>query len=133
MSEVNKTNWLDLTKKILLIAIVAILVNFPGLYLIKKNQTQVGVVDVQTLLLEHEKEVTKELYSNAAVFQNADGTGVNNAALEQKTKQFVQKLEASIEAINKDCNCVLINKAALLTQSGKVKDYTEEVRKALKE
>jgi Skp family chaperone for outer membrane proteins len=133
MSEENKTNWLDLTKKILLIAIVAILVTFPGLYLVKKSQAQVGVVDVQTLLLEHEKEVTKELYSNAAVFQNADGTGVNNAALEQKTKQFVQKLEASIEAINKDCNCVLINKAALLTQSGKVKDYTEEVRKALKE
>ena len=97
----------------------------------KQSQTKVGVIDVQTLLLEHEKKVTQELYANQGAYQSADGMQANAGAIEQKTKEFLQKLEGSIDEINKDCNCVIINKAALLTQTGKVSDYTDEVRKAL--
>lgn len=127
----KKMNWLDRSVDILKIALIAVVINLPLHYLMKQSQTKVGVIDVQTLLLEHEKKVTQELYANQGAYQSADGMQANAGAIEQKTKEFLQKLEGSIDEINKDCNCVIINKAALLTQTGKVSDYTDEVRKAL--
>lgn len=127
----KKMNWLDRSVDILKIALIALVINLPLHYLMKQSQTKVGVIDVQTLLLEYEKKVTQELYANQGAYQSADGMQANAGAIEQKTKEFLQKLEGSIDEINKDCNCVIINKAALLTQTGKVSDYTDEVRKAL--
>lgn len=133
ISEKNTSSdkWLNVSKFILSTALIALVVNFPGLYMVKKSQSKIGVVDVQALLLEHEKKITQELYANQGLYQNSDTASLNNGAIEQKTKQFVQKLESSIDEINKNCGCVLINKAALLTQSGNVFDYTQKVREAL--
>lgn len=125
----DKINWLEVTRNILVIAFVAFLVNAPSLYMLKKSQVKVGVVDVQALLVEHEKKVTQALFANQNMYEQADSP--MNGVVEQQTKIFVKTLESTIEQINKDCNCVLINKAALLTQSGKVTDYTQQVREAL--
>ncbi len=124
-------NWLDGTRNFLIIALIALLINLPALYFLKQGQTKIAVIDVQALLTEYEKKVTAELYANQGGYQSAEGMQANSGFVEQKTKQFLQKLEGTIEQINQDCNCVIVNKAALLTQSGKVTDYTDEVRKAL--
>ena len=133
ISEKNTSSdkWLNVSKFILSTALIALVVNFPGLYMVKKSQSKIGVVDVQALLLEHEKKVTQQLYANQGLYQNSDAASLNSGAVEEQTKQFLLKLEGSIDDINNNCGCVLINKAALLTQSGNVVDYTQKVREAL--
>ena len=129
VSKIDK--WISGLKFVIATALISLLVTFPGLYLVKKSQVKVGVVDVQALLVEHEKKVTQQLYANQGLYQNSDATSLNSGAVEEQTKQFLLKLEGSIDDINNNCGCVLINKAALLTQSGNVVDYTQKVREAL--
>ncbi|EMR8015431.1 hypothetical protein AABF64_002117 [Acinetobacter baumannii] len=123
--------WLNITKFVMATAFISSLITIPGLYILKQSQTKIGVVDVQALIMEHEKKVTQQLYANQGAYQSSDSAALNSGVVEQQTKQFVQKMEASIDQINKSCGCVLINKAALLTQSGNVSDYTQTVREAL--
>ena len=129
VSKIDK--WISGLKFVIATALISLLVTFPGLYLVKKSQVKVGVVDVQALLVEHEKKVTQQLYANQGLYQNSDAASLNSGAVEEQTKQFLLKLEGSIDDINNNCGCVLINKAALLTQSGNVVDYTQKVREAL--
>lgn len=129
VSKIDK--WISGLKFVIATALISLLVTFPGLYLVKKSQVKVGVVDVQALLVEHEKKVTQQLYANQGLYQNSDAASLNSGAVEEQTKQFLLKLEGSIDDINNNCGCVLINKAALLTQSGSVVDYTQKVREAL--
>lgn len=127
----SSDKWLDMTKFVMAIALISSLITIPGLYIVKQSQTKIGVVDVQSLIMEHEKKVTQQLYANQGAYQSSDAVSLNSGVVEQQTKQFIQKMEASIDDINKNCGCVLINKAALLTQTGKVSDYTQTVREAL--
>ncbi|CAM0776424.1 hypothetical protein [Acinetobacter beijerinckii] len=127
----SSDKWLDMTKFVMAIALISSLITIPGLYIVKQGQTKIGVVDVQALIMEHEKKVTQQLYANQGAYQSSDAVSLNSGVVEQQTKQFIQKMEASIDDINKNCGCVLINKAALLTQTGKVSDYTQTVREAL--
>ena len=129
VSKIDK--WISGLKFVIATALISLLVTFPGLYLVKKSQVKVGVVDVQALLVEHEKKVTQQLYANQGLYQNSDAASLNSGAVEEQTKQFLLKLEGSIDDSNNNCGCVLINKAALLTQSGNVVDYTQKVREAL--
>ena len=129
VSKIDK--WISGLKFVIATALISLLATFPGLYLVKKSQVKVGVVDVQALLVEHEKKVTQQLYANQGLYQNSDAASLNSGAVEEQTKQFLLKLEGSIDEINNNCGCVLINKAALLTQSGNVVDYTQKVREAL--
>ena len=129
VSKIDK--WINGLKFVIATALISLLVTFPGLYLVKKSQVKVGVVDVQALLVEHEQKVTQQLYANQGLYQNSDAASLNSGAVEEQTKQFLLKLEGSIDDINNNCGCVLINKAALLTQSGNVVDYTQKVREAL--
>ena len=129
VSKIDK--WISGLKFVIATALISLLVTFPGLYLVKKSQVKVGVVDVQALLVEHEKKVTQQLYANQGLYQNSDAASLNSGAVEEQTKQFLLKLEGSVDDINNNCGCVLINKAALLTQSGNVVDYTQKVREAL--
>ena len=129
VSKIDK--WISGLKFVIATALISLLVTFPGLYLVKKSQVKIGVVDVHALLVEHEKKVTQQLYANQGLYQNSDAASLNSGAVEEQTKQFLLKLEGSIDDINNNCGCVLINKAALLTQSGNVVDYTQKVREAL--
>ncbi len=128
----KKIDWLDLSKNFIIMALIAVVVNLPFFYMLNKKQTKIAVVDVQTLLIEYEKKITAELYANQSPYQSGDGMASNSGEIEKKTKDFLQKLEGTIEEINSECNCVIVNKAALLTQSGLVTDYTGRVREALK-
>ncbi|WP_340601063.1 hypothetical protein [Acinetobacter sp. HZNU-JH01] len=123
--------WLNITKFVMATAFISSLITIPGLYIVKQGQTKIGVVDVQALIMEHEKKVTQQLYANQGAYQSNESAALNSGVVEEQTKQFVQRMESSIDEINKDCGCVLINKAALLTQTGNVSDYTQTVREAL--
>lgn len=123
--------WLNITKFVMATAFISSLITIPGLYIVKQGQTKIGVVDVQALIMEHEKKVTQQLYANQGAYQSNESAALNSGVVEQQTKQFVQRMETSIDEINKNCGCVLINKAALLTQTGNVSDYTQTVREAL--
>lgn len=125
--------WLNITKFVMATAFISSLITIPGLYIVKQGQTKIGVVDVQALIMEHEKKVTQQLYANQGAYQSNESAALNSGVVEQQTKQFVQRMETSIDEINKNCGCVLINKAALLTQTGNVSDYTQTVREALAE
>ena len=59
VSKIDK--WISGLKFVIATALISLLVTFPGLYLVKKSQVKVGVVDVQALLVEHEKKVTQQL------------------------------------------------------------------------
>lgn len=112
------------------VALIAVIVNLPALFLLNKNQVKVGVVDVQSLLMEHEKKLTSQIYGQVGIAGGVEGAAAS--IVESQTKDFVEKLEKAIDQINADCGCVLVNKAALLTHSGNVTDYTSQVKEALK-
>src|SRR5690606_7655745 len=97
----------------------------------KKNQISIAVVDVQSLLLEHEKKITQELYAKSASGNFDPQSGAITNLVEAQTKKFVERMEKEIVTINESCGCVILNKATLLTKDGKVTDYTQRVRDAI--
>ena len=74
VSKIDK--WISGLKFVIATALISLLVTFPGLYLVKKSQVKVGVVDVQALLVEHEKKVTQQLYANQGLYQNSDAASL---------------------------------------------------------
>ena len=63
----------------------------------------------------------------AAVVVDADE---QRAVAQKLTIDFAKKLSATVDALGQECNCVIVNKAALL--GGVTIDYTDQVRARMK-
>lgn len=82
----------------------------------------VATVDLAALLREAEARLTKGVTGPLA-----DST---RAQLQAQVAAFGQKLSVEVEKLSGECECVLVNKAALLG-NGKVVDMTPILRERL--
>ena len=55
---------------------------------------------------------------------------LGRAVAQKLTIDFAKKLSATVDALGQECNCVIVNKAALL--GGVTIDYTDQVRARMK-
>ncbi|AFI97419.1 hypothetical protein ABTC85_15625 [Acinetobacter baumannii] len=115
-------------------ALIALLVTAPLIFYIDYRKVKIGTINVQSLVVEHERNLTNLLY------QGVKNTESDQVDLTQQTKiaevenqRFAKKLDIAVKKVSEECNCILINKAALLADTTRATDYTQQVKSALKD
>lgn len=88
----------------------------------KHTPPQVATVDLQKLVEEDQKHLLDLI--------GVGGSTDKQALTEKMTADFAKKLSVVVDELGKECHCVVINKAALL--SGTAADYTDIVRERIK-
>lgn len=86
---------------------------------------RVATVDLQKLI-EDEQRRTIEILSKS----NGVVSEEQRNAIAKLTEDFAKKLSAAVDEVGETCQCVIVNKAALL--SGNTVDYTDAVRERIK-
>ncbi|OWW94351.1 hypothetical protein A7A57_00040, partial [Acinetobacter baumannii] len=85
-----------------------------------------------TLVKEHEKKLTDLLYQGV---KNLDSANVDLAQQSKiadiENQKFTKQLNSAVQKISDECKCILVNKAALLSDTNRVKDYTQQVRETI--
>ena len=82
-----------------------------------------ATVDLQKLIEEEQEQAIRMLGAGSLTDDQRAGMG-------KMSGEFASKLSLAVEAVDQSCNCILINKAALL--SGGAADYTDVVRQRMK-
>ena len=97
----------------------------PVAYVINRNMpARVATVDLQVLVDEDQKRTLD------VIGKSGDVTEEQRAVAQKLTIDFAKKLSATVDALGQECNCVIVNKAALL--GGVTIDYTDQVRARMK-
>ena len=97
----------------------------PVAYVINRNMPpRVATVDLQALVEEEQKRTLE------VIGKGGDVTDEQRAVAQKLTIDFAKKLSATVDALGQECNCVIVNKAALL--GGVTIDYTDQVRARMK-
>lgn len=97
----------------------------PVAYVINRNMpARVATVDLQVLVEEDQKRTLD------VIGKGGDVTDDQRAVAQKLTIDFAKKLSATVDALGQECNCVIVNKAALL--GGVTIDYTDQVRARMK-
>ena len=97
----------------------------PVAYVINRNMpARVATVDLQVLVEEDQKRTLD------VIGKGGDVTDEQRAVAQKLTIDFAKKLSATVDALGQECNCVIVNKAALL--GGVTIDYTDQVRARMK-
>ena len=97
----------------------------PVAYAINRNMPpRVATVDLQVLVDEDQKRTLD------VIGKGGDVTDEQRAVAQKLTIDFAKKLSATVDALGQECNCVIVNKAALL--GGVTIDYTDQVRARMK-
>lgn len=124
-----KSDILNILTNAIVTAIILLLAISPVVYFAyKRIPKPIAVVDLQQLMQEHEKSMVFQLQLN-----NGSVTDQQRQAYNQSSLIFAQKLSFSVEQLGKNCKCILVNKAALLTSTGSgIIDYTAILRESLK-
>lgn len=105
-------------------AFIALLALSPVAYVFYRNQPpRVATVDLQKIVEEQQQRFISALSTGQV-------TDEQRAAAVRLTEDFGKKLSGTIDALGAECQCVIVNKAALL--GGTVVDYTELVRERVK-
>ncbi len=92
-----------------------------GIALYRNLPLPIATVDLQKLI---EEEQNRSLGTAGGAFSEEA-----RAHAEKRTIAFAQRLSLTMDALGRDCRCVIVNKAALL--SGTAIDYTAQVRDRL--
>lgn len=112
---------LQFIAQVLVAALLAVFALAPlGYAMWSRMPPRVATVDLQRIVEDDQARVVQSLGDNNALTPEA------RAALHQQTVDFARKLSLAIDHIGHECQCVLVNKAALL--GGQSIDYTEQVR-----
>jgi len=97
----------------------------PVAYIINRNMpARVATVDLQVLVDEDQKRTLD------VIGKGSNLTDEQRAVAQKLTIDFAKKLSATVDALGQECNCVIVNKAALL--GGVTIDYTDQVRGMMK-
>lgn len=97
----------------------------PVAYVVNRNMpARVATVDLQVLVEEDQKRTLE------VIGKGGDVTDEQRAVAQKLTIDFAKKLSATVDALGQECNCVIVNKAALL--GGVTIDYTDHVRARMK-
>ncbi len=118
-----KTNTYNYLLMIAISLIVTCLTLIPVIYKFYKTMPKVGVVDIQAIVVENQNQWIQQMKLN-----NGNVSDSQREVYLAETKSFAAKLEKAVDTVNAECDCILINKAALLTNSNRVVDYTNQVR-----
>jgi Tfp pilus assembly protein PilE len=120
--------FLDLVTNGIVSAIIVLMVLAPIGYVgYQRIPKPIAVVDVKALMEEEQAKWIQQLQQNSGSL-----TDDQRAAYNQSSMLFAQRLSSSIEQLGKECQCVLVNKAALLTSSGSgILDYTQVIRERI--
>lgn len=99
-----------------------------GFLLYKKIPKPVGVIDLQAIVMENQREITAAFTSSEYISEEQKSASIARA------QAFTTKLNDAVEKKAEDCGCVLVNKAAVLTEAreGIMIDYTNDIRKMVK-
>ena len=93
----------------------------PVAYVINRNMpVPIATVDLQALVEEDQKRTVDLIGKGGEVSDE------QRDVAQKLTIDFAKKLSATVDALGRECNCVIVNKAALL--GGVTIDYTDEVR-----
>lgn len=122
----SANGWMSTVLTALLGAFITLLALTPVAYVIYNNMPpHVATVDLQKLVEEGQKSML------VAFGKSGNITEEQRAEAEKTTIEFAKKLSASIDALGQECQCVIVNKAALL--GGVSIDYTDDVRKRMQQ
>ena len=99
-----------------------------GYLLTKKIPKPVGIIDLQLLVNENQNAILTSFSNSSEI------TEEQRAAAIKKAQEFTSKLNKAVSEKAIECQCVLINKAAVLADkpSTALVDYTDEIRKEIK-
>jgi len=107
--------------------LIALFAMTPLVYKLHKSiPAPLAIVDLQKLMVEQQDLVFKPIGGGAGL------TDAQRTALEQSTVEYAKKLSVAVDQLAKECHCILLNKAALLSDATDIYDYTDEIREALK-
>lgn len=130
----NNSSLLDKLIFVATTALIALIITAPLIFYMDYRKVKVGTINVQSLVIEHERNLTNLLY------QGVKNTESDQVDLSQQTKiaevenqRFAKKLDGAVKKVSAECNCILINKAALLADTSRVMDYTKQVKDVLKD
>lgn len=109
----------------LLSTLLTLLALAPVAYVINRNlPPSVATVDLQALVEEEQKRTLDVIGKGSEVSDE------QRAVAQQLTVDFARKLSGTVDALGRECGCVIVNKAALL--GGVAIDYTDQVRARMK-
>lgn len=110
---------------VLLSTLLTLLALAPVAYVVNRNMPpRLATVDLQALVDEEQKRTFD------VIGHNGELSDEQRAVAQQLTIDFARKLSSTVDAIGRECGCVIVNKAALL--GGMAVDYTDQVRTRLK-
>lgn len=96
------------------------------------KRPKIATIDILTLVKEHEKKLTDLLYQGV---KNLDSANVDLAQQSKiadiENQKFTKQLNSAVQKISDECKCILVNKAVLLSDTNRVKDYTQQVRETI--
>lgn len=106
---------------VLLSAFITLLALAPVAYMRHRNMPpRVATVDLQRLVEEDQKRMLDLLGKSGEMTED------QRATAEKLTADFARTLSVTVDELGRECQCVIVNKAALL--GGTVTDYTDHVR-----
>lgn len=105
----------------ILFVLIALLLISPVLYIKSKNKSHpIAIIDLQLLVEEKQQQI---------VSSGEAPTEQQHLNMEKITVAFAKKLSTTIETLGQECQCVILNKAAVL--GGNPIDYTDIVRERM--
>lgn len=122
-------NWMITATIVLASSILTLLCLIPFGYIFsQKIPNPIGVVDLQKLVDENQSVIMGAFINSPEISEQ------QRMLAHQQAQQFANKLSKAVENTAKECKCVLINKAAVLTekQNGVLVDYTDKIRQEVK-
>lgn len=129
-----KRNWLSesMLNAMLLVFMSALLTLIclapVGYLMYKKVPKPIGIIDVQEIVNENQRDIISAFSNSEYISEQQKVDSLN------KAQMFTAKLNKAVEDVSEECGCVLINKAAVLTEakSNVMVDYTDTVRNKVK-
>lgn len=129
-----KRNWLSesMLNGMLLVFMSALLTLIclapVGYLMYKKVPKPIGIIDVQEIVNENQRDIISAFSNSEYISEQQKVDSLN------KAQMFTAKLNKAVEEVSEECGCVLINKAAVLTEakSNVMVDYTDTVRNKVK-
>jgi hypothetical protein len=116
----------------LVLTIIVIVIAGAMDYYNDMKRPKIVTIDILTLVKEHEKKLTDLLYQGV---KNLDSANVDLAQQSKiadiENQKFTKQLNSAVQKISDECKCILVNKAALLSDTNRVKDYTQQVRETI--
>jgi hypothetical protein len=92
-------------------------------FVVSKQRVRMGSLDLQSVIQERHRQLDM-----AGLKPNA--TDAERAALINKAREFTLKVDAAMKQVSAGCDCILLNRAALIGAES-VPDYTPELRREL--